>query len=398
MKILFVSSRLPHAKTLSGHVIVGQRIRRLIQRGHEVGLVSYRRSDDAPFEREWAAMLHQLSLVDFPHGTAGHLMQSLRHPAPYPFSAYRSDAMMRAVGDAVEQRHYDVAIAEFSVMAPFLSRNPYLSAVHKIISVHHCLSIVSRKAWEVRRFSPSLLRERLAHRRLARYEFKLYRGADRVVVLTPEERYGMLKYAPDLRIHAIPSGVDTDLFKPDEQAVRENAILFVGRYNKEPNRDAVRWFVTCVWPLLKTTHPSLRLYLVGPSPTSDMLEMARKDTSIIITGEVPDVRPYLAKVRALVCPIRLGSGMRGKILEAMASGVPVVTTTLGAEGIPVQMGENALLADTPDIMSRHIALLLDDPHLQAQIARNARDMVIHRFAWTRSLTLLEMLLREVTGK
>ena len=155
------------------------------------------------------------------------------------------------------------------------------------------------------------------------------------------------------------------------------------------------WFAHTVWPRLKSRYPDLAFYVVGPSPTSDMIELARKDPRIIVTGEVDDIRPYLAKARAFVCPNRLGSGMRGKILQAMASGVPVVATTQSAEGIPIQMGDNGFLADKPRIMAQYIDLLLGDPALQFSIAQHAREMVVEKFSWDRGVDLLEGVLDDV---
>ena len=230
---------------------------------------------------------------------------------------------------------------------------------------------------------------------LERYEFAMYRCADRILVLTPEERYGLLGHAPDLRINVIPSGVDTDYYQPTDPGSREQALVFTGNYNDEPNCDAVMWFCHTVWPRLKSRYPDLTFYVVGPRPTSGMLDLARKDPRIIVTGEVDDIRPYLARARVFVCPNRLGSGMRGKILQAMAAGIPVVSTSLGAEGISIQMGDSGFLADKPRIMAQYIDLLLSDPALHASIMRHARVMVVDRFSWDRGIDLLENALHEV---
>ena len=126
-----------------------------------------------------------------------------------------------------------------------------------------------------------------------------------------------------------------------------------------------------------------------------MLDLTCKDPHIIVTGEVDDIRPYLARAQIFVCPNRLGSGMRGKILQAMASGVPVISTTLGAEGISIQQGENGFFADKPQIMAQYIDLLLSDPLLQTNVAKRAREMVVERFSWDRGIDLLETVLHEL---
>ena len=396
MKVLFLSSRIPHERIVSGHMIVYQRITRLVRRGHQVGLAAFSREDDADHVAKLRDSLLELEMIPAPETKPGRrLLDYFFSRVPPRFADLYSPAMFKCVGDMVERTRYDVVVAEFGGMGQYLHMNPYLSAVRKVISVHQCHTVAGRKALDLLGFSPRALREWLALKGLQRYEFDMYRNADRILVLTAEERFGVLSYAPDLRVTVIPSGVDTDHFKPGDPAAKEQALVFTGYYTDEPNRDAVMWFCRYVWPRLKVKYPDLTFCIVGPGPRPDMLELARKDPRIIITGEVDCIRPYLARARIFVCPNRLGTGMRGKILQAMAAGVPVVSTTLGAEGISIQQGENGFLADKPLIMAQAIDLLLSDPVLQANVARRAREMVAERFSWDRGIDLLETVLSEV---
>ena len=396
MKVLFLSSRLPHPRVVSGHMIVYQRIMRLAQRGHQVGLAVFSHEDDSDHLSHFRDMRVELETVSPPQAKFGRrLLSFCCSSTPPRFANVYSPAMFKCVGDMVERTRYDVVVAEFGEMGQYLNRNPYLPAVRKVISVHQCYTIAGQKAVDLLGFSPRAVRERLALRGLQRYEFNMYRSADRILVLTSEERFGVLNRAPDLRVTVIPSGVDTDYFTPGDPALKERAIVFTGDYTAEANRDAVMWFSHFVWPRLKTKYPDLTFCIVGPGPRPDMLELAKKDPRMIVTGEVDSIRPYLARARVFVCPNRLGSGMRGKILQAMASGVPVVSTMLGAEGISIQQGETGFLADKPRIMAQTIDLLLSDPLLQADVARRAREMVVERFSWDRGIDQLETVLHEV---
>jgi polysaccharide biosynthesis protein PslH len=398
MKVLFLSSRLPHGRVVSGHMIVYQRITRLFQRGYQVGLAVFAQDGDAGHLPEIRDKLIELEILPAPRRKTGRrLFDYVFSPIPPRFANSYSPEMFKRVGDMVERTCYDVVVAEFGVMGQYLNVNPYLPAVRKVISVHQCLTIAGQKALELLGWSPRAVREWFALKGLQRYEFDMYRSADHILALTAEERFGVLNYAPDLRITVIPSGVDTNYFKPADPAVKERAIVFTGYYTDEPNRDAVMWFSHSVWPRLKAKYPDLTFYVVGPGPKPDMLDLAKKDPRIIVTGEVDDIRPYLARARIFVCPNRLGSGMRGKILQAMASGVPVVSTTLGAEGISIQQGENGFFADTPRIMEQSLDLLLSDPLLQNKVAKRAREMVVERFSWDRGIDLLETVLHEVVG-
>ncbi len=399
MKILFLSTRLPHARVVSGHLIVYQRILRLAARGHQVGLAVFGREDDAAHAHEVKELVSELEIVPPPSRPwLGRRLYDYGFSAwPAVFNEFRSAEMFRRVGDLVERSRYDVVVAEFGRMGPYLHRNPYLPAVRKVISVHQCHTVASRKALETLGCSPRALREWLAMKGLRRYEFDMFRCADHLLTLSSEMRNAMQNEAPDLRVTVIPSGVDTDYYRPGFPGAREEAIVFTGYYTDEPNRDAVLWFCHTVWPRLKARRPDLVFYVVGPEPTPDLLDIARKDRQVIVTGEVDDIRPYLAKARIFVCPNRLGSGMRGKILQAMAAGTPVVSTTLSAEGINLQMGETGFLADRPRIMAEYIDLLLGDADLQARIAERARQFVVERFSWERGVGQLEDVLRQVVA-
>ena len=397
MKILFISSRLPHAEVISGHQIVYQRIRRLSARGHEIGLAVLGSEDDSEHIPEVRKIVSELEVRPRP-APVFLLTRALRNVfsrIPPRFRPVYSPELFKCVGDMVEKSRYDVVVAEFGLMGQYLNRNPYMPAVRKVISVHHCHTISSRQSVDLLGYSPRAIPEWFAYRRLRDFEFEMFRCADHVLVLTPEERYSILNDAPDLRMTVVPSGVDTTVFEPEPNANREEALLFTGYYNDQPNRDAVMWFCNTVWRKLKKKRPDLVFYVVGPDPSHAMRELARKDPSIIVTGWVEDIRPYLAKAKVFVCPNRLGSGMRGKVLQAMASGVPVVATTLGAEGIPIQMGNNGFLADKPAIIAQYIDLLLSDPVLHRGIAERAREMVVERFSWERSIDVFEKILSDV---
>ncbi len=390
MRILFLSPRLPHRRVRSGHAIVHQRIRRLAARGHEIGLASFVTDADLEHVQEVRETVFRLKTLPTPTTPAlgPRLIRALTGP-PLPFRPWASPAMKQLVGDMVEEDRYDAVIAEFSVMAQFLYRNPWLPATRTVISCHQCATVASQKRCELLGYTPAGLLERARRDRLRDYEFRLYRSVDRVLVLTPQERYQLLNYAPDVRTAVVPYGVDTDAFRPADGGPPPEGVVFTGYYADEPNRDAVYWFVETVWPRLRALRPNLKFYLVGPNPTPAMLGYARQDPNIVVTREVEDVREYLNRSAVFVCPVRMGSGMRGKILEAMASGTPVVTTSLGAEGIPAQPGENCLLADDPAFMAQQIELLLGDEALRRTLAANARRMVVERLSWDITVRRLE---------
>ncbi len=390
MKVLVVSPRLPHARAISGHVIVHQRIRRLVARGHRVGLAAFLDPADAPYVEELRPHLADLRTVPDPSvGRAAGAWRGRGSGVPWPFRAWASGEMRRVAGDLVERGRYDVVLAEFSAMGQFVCRNPYLPAVRRVLSCHQCATVASQTRATVLGYTVAGLRERLRRERLQRYEFDLYHRMDLVLTLTAHERYQLLSYRPDLHTAVVPSGVDTAYFTPAPPGTGRDGLVYTGHYSAEPNRDAVRWFASRVWPRLRDAHPRLTFFVVGPFPTPEFHEMSRRDPRIVVTGAVEDVRPFLHRALAFVCPVRLGSGMRHKILEAMACEAPVVSTSLGTEGIPAHSGENCLLADDATIMARQLELLLADPPLARALAAKARRMVTERLSWERSVDQLE---------
>lgn len=399
MKILFLTKLLPHPRGISGSIIIYNRMRYLVERGHQVSLLAFTHPEDEPYVAELRSLVTELEMLPAPQ--AESLPKRLAYQAfsttPSPFREMRSWAMRRRVGEMVERGHFHVVIAEFSAMGQYLYRNPYLPAVRRIISCHECCTKVFATAMRFHRWSPSGLMKRIGFNQVRQYEFAMYRNVDHVLVLTPQERYVLLDYAPNLRITVVPHGVDVNYYSPAPMAAREDSLIFVGYYFNESNRDAVHWFVRTVWPQLKKTHPHLKFYVVGRGATASIRDLARRDPQIVVTGEVQDIRDHLARAKVFICPIRIGSGFRAKILEAMASGVPVVATSLGAEGIPTGGGETILLADTPAQMVKCIRLLITDADLSATMAAKARDLVVQRFARENGLAALNRVVCDVVA-
>jgi glycosyltransferase involved in cell wall biosynthesis len=400
MKILFLSPRLPHAAVTGGHVIVRERIRRLAARGHQIGLACFTEGDDLQHASDLKSLLVELETRPLPKpiNLASRAVRLYCSPTPPYFADFADPELKRRVGEMVENGHYDVAVAEFSAMGQYLFRNPHLPAVRRVLSCHYSVAMSFRKVADVLRFRPRGLRSWLNIKSLQHYEIEMFRHMDRVLTLTAQERFEILHHEPALRLTAIPAGVDTAHFAPVEEARREDAILFTGHYANLANLDAVMWFVHEVWPAVKRRHANLKFYVVGPGAERTLRDLSRRDPNIVVTGEVADIRDYLRRARVFVCPVRLGSGLRVKILEAMAMGLPIVTTALGGEGMPLHTGDNCFIADQPQLMSDYIDILLTDDELRGSISRQARALAVDRFAWEHSIDMLEDVLEELPAR
>ena len=204
----------------------------------------------------------------------------------------------------------------------------------------------------------------------------------RVNLTVSEDDKSMLqKISPRSNIEVVENGVDVDFFRKKDDPSNTNRLIFAGRMDQYSNVDAIMQFCRNVWPLVKEEIPDIRLSIIGNNPPHKIREMATDDRGIDVLGYVDDVRPHFAGATISICPIRDGGGTRLKILDAMAMGMPVISTTIGCEGIDVSPGKDVLIADTPEEFVRNIRKLIDDGALRDSLGNNARALVESRYSW-----------------
>lgn len=201
-----------------------------------------------------------------------------------------------------------------------------------------------------------------------------------VCVATSERDAELMRQLTSTRVEVVPNGVDLDAFGDVQQAVpKSRHAVFTGAMRHQPNADGASWYAREVHPLVQRHMPDASVAIVGADPPASI--RALSSTSVEITGQVDDVRPYLSKARVAVVPLWSGGGTRLKILEAFAAGRPVVSTTIGAEGIDARDGEHLLLADTPDAFAEAVVRLFNDDALAASLGSAGRQLVEERYGW-----------------
>jgi glycosyltransferase involved in cell wall biosynthesis len=284
-----------------------------------------------------------------------------------------------AFADAIAQRlaadRYDLVQYEFIEMAHLIPK----VAVPTILTVHQVAFAGERPMWRqqgrgVRRGAIAL------HRYLRELDFELraVQRAHHVITVSSEDAARLLRFCPGLRISVSPLGVDCTHFRPPaEPAARETELLFVGNFDHPPNPDAVKFLVRDVLP--RIGRPT-RVRVVGRGVTPEVTSLARPGT-VEVVGPVADVRPHLARAAISVAPVRFGTGMRGKVLEALAMARPVVTTSVGAEGLGAVSGRHLLVADDADAFAHAIRCLLDDERLARDLGAAGRSFVTTHFGW-----------------
>jgi glycosyltransferase involved in cell wall biosynthesis len=396
MKILIACKEFPHSKVIGGPILIYNRMKHLAKH-HLVSLTAFCKPGDERYIPSVQPYCHDLRLVPLPpkRSFLKTMVDFFRSPVPHYFlRVHSSEEMAHTIAEMVTKDKYDFVIAEYSVMGQFIHKNPELPATRRIISVHECYYLARLKSYEHHKPGLGKLKEAINLKGLKNYEFEMYREADKVLTLTPQGKDELLAICPDLDISIVPHGVDVEIFAFSPRAQEENSLIFLGNYLHYPNVDAVLYFYKEIWPHLKRSLPDLKFYVVGQSPPPEISRLA-SDDSIVVTGTVDDVTPYLRRAKVFICPVRLGGGFRGKILEAMALGRPVVSTRLGAEGIPASDGENIILADNPDGFVKGIVDLIGDADLYHKIQNNARKLMEEHFAWDKGVARLEAVLEDM---
>lgn len=233
----------------------------------------------------------------------------------------------------------------------------------------------------------------LEMRALAGAERRYVQAADHVLTVSENDRAFFLRYVPPQRVSVIPTGVDTEYFQPSAEPEQPDSIVFTGTMDWMPNEDGVAYFAEKILPLIRSEIPGAVFWVVGRRPPRRIQALASEN--IRITGTVDDIRPYLGRAALCVVPLRSGSGTRIKIFEAMAMSKAVVSTTLGAEGLPVSHGNNIVLADDPSGFARQVVRLLRDPPYRAELGQAARRLVTESYSWPAVVAHFEQILQQV---
>ncbi len=318
---------------------------------------------------------------------------------PYVIDKYRSRAMAEAIEQADRNSDFDLIICDFLTPAINLPlarmagfRTPTLLFQHNVeaqIWQRMAAKASSRiEAWYLKG----------QYQRMVAFEARACGLVSSVVAVsqidceTMNREYGLKNV-----LGFVPTGVDVDFFEQRPTAPESHTLVFLGSMDWLPNIDAVEYFVDEIWSRVRAAHPAAQLKIVGRRPTPAVRALAERDSSISVTGTVPDVRPEVADAVAVVVPLRVGGGTRIKIFEAMAMGVPVVSTTVGAEGLDVTDGENILIADTPESFAEASVTLLSNRERTDQLGRAAAQHVREHYSWPCVGQVFDGMCREVAA-
>jgi len=264
-----------------------------------------------------------------------------------------------------------------------------ISAITKILDVADSRTLTHKRNLFLNKGN---LLDRMRYYRVKRYESIITKYFDISTTVSEVDASVFKSLSPTINISVVPNGVDTNYFHPLPQMEELfPSLIFWGNMDFLPNVDAVLYFYHSIFPLIKKKITNIRFFIVGSSPVEDIRVLSRDET-VTVTGYVDDLRPWIAKGTVSICPMRLGAGIKNKILEAMAMQRPVVSTHLGAEAIDVYSGGNIILADNPKEFAAKIIELLGNKPMRLKIAYEGKKLVEEHYTWRTTAKKYEMLL------
>jgi polysaccharide biosynthesis protein PslH len=388
MKVLFLSQIVPYPPH-GGVLQRGYNLLRELGREARVHLLAFVHPDELQSEeaREQSrrALLEFCETVQFfelwPKRSGVHTLAALGAAAlsarPFSVIAHRSGEVQRSVREWLRQHPFDILHVDTVALSQFV---PPETRVPRVLTHHNIESLLMlrRAQFEKRRLARAFLQREA--RKLAAYEALVCPQFDVNIVMSVPDGEALVKAVPDARTAVVPNGVDTDYFAPQD-GDQSQTLIYTGGMNMFANRDAVLHFVEFVWPMIQSRAPDVRFLAVGQDPPDELRALAARDPRIVVTGYVDDVRPYINGAAVYVVPLRVGGGTRLKVLDAMAMGKAMVSTSIGCEGIDVTAGEHLLIADQPKAFADATLKLLADDRRRALLGRAARGLVMRRYSW-----------------
>lgn len=285
----------------------------------------------------------------------------------------------------------DLCVADFMVAVPNMS---LAGPVPVVYFAHNVEYMIWKRLHdnETRSWRRVLLG--IEWRKMRRCEASACNDAHLTVAVSPQDRDALAALAPDGEVRAVPTGVDIDYFVPDDDAETPDHLVYMGSMDWHPNEDAVLYFIDTILPRIRRARPAVSLTVVGRNPSRHLQRVAAQ-AGVRITGTVDDVRAFVAAAAVVVVPLRVGGGTRLKIFEALAMGKAVVSTTVGAEGLPLIDGTHWLRADEPAAFAEAVVTLLRDPARRRQLGAAGRRLVEERHSWAQVATEFEALIETV---
>jgi len=379
LNILFIPKVFPRASVIGGPILIHHRIKNLSEMGYRITVIAPASSDEDHNDKSLEPYCEEIILVDSPRDRTSEDIRKLEVKLKRPAFFLSGDGGYDPHFDdifrsLVTKASFGAIIAEYSMMGQYIegAREIIPPNTLKIISVHECYTQAFRQRVEKgERINEKTIEE------LFEYEFKMYHSADRILSLTPEDRQTLIRLSPDLEVktNVVPHGVDTTFYIPNamKQWNTKN-ILYLGNFQHRPNVDAVHNFMNHCWGRISKEVPDATFNAIGFNPPPELLALRTNRIVVREGGAHSDVRETYWENDVFAAPIELGGGFRGKMLEALACGLSIVSSRLAAFGIDPVNGKEMFVTDDYNDFTDYIIRLLNDTDLLKTVSHMARAL------------------------
>jgi sugar transferase (PEP-CTERM/EpsH1 system associated) len=386
LRILILTPYLPYPPIWGSGTRVYQFLR-LLSRRHRVSLLAYAAPDEEDkipaLEKVCSAVYTVTRIYETARARRFSQLSSVFLRSSHQRRRLHSRAMQDALDRLISREHFDIIQIESSQMAGF----KFPSGAVLVVDEHNIEYEVLYRMYRSERSVIRRLHSWIEFTKFRREELNTWRRVSGCVITSPREATVIRGIVPRTPTISVANGVDVELFRPSADANAGDALVMTGLMSYRPNVDGAIYFVQEIFPQILASRPDTILYLVGAAATDEVMRLA--SSNVVVTGTVPDVRPYVHRSAVFVIPLRMGGGTRLKALEALSMEKAVVSTSLGCEGIDVKDGEHLLIADEPRAFADSVLRLLTDRELAMRLGRQGRRLVERQYRWETVVAQLE---------
>lgn len=387
MKILFISPRVPYPPIKGDKLRTYHFIKRLSKK-HDIDLCTfYENKEELVGLEEMKKYCSEVRSVFLPkHQAYVNILRTCYNLLPFQVNYYYSKSMEREIFELTMANTYDIVYISLQRMMLYAD---YVKSGKIVLDRIDALSLNMKRRAENERNPIKKAIFYFEYLNVRHYERSAKRKYDWCVITSEVDKMAI----GDNNIIVVPNGVDTEYFQP-QKIEKDIDIIFTGNMGYFPNIDAMKYFSKDIMPKILRKRPDIKLYIVGTAPVNDIKSL-NDDKIVFVTGFVKDIREYLNRAKVFIAPLRSGSGIQNKILEAMACALPVVTTLYGNAGIKAEAGKQLVMADEPFEFSQRVLELLKNEQKRIEVGNEARKMAISNFSWSSSVIKLEELYNKV---
>lgn len=396
-KVLMLTPYLPYPPVSGGRMRTYSLVKRL-SKDHDITLVCFGRPEEREFDLEPFREYCELIVIDraTSPGVAKAALMTLTSIKPITMRLYTSTEFKATISSLLNKQSFDVIHIESFYMLQNIPSDNTLPILLSEPAIEYMAWQRHAKVAEPFYQRPGIALEAL---KMRVYEPRTWKQVDVVGVMSDYDAEIIRKVTPQTKTALAPNGVDVEYFQPSNTPRDSATAMFMGDYKYFPNTDAAMYFIKEIMPLIRNKRPDFRLTLIGKDPTPELVAISNDPNSgVTATGLVDDTRPYLTQSTLFVCPLRSGSGTRFKLLEALACGLPVISTSIGSEGLVSENSDHMILADTPQAFADAVLKILSEPETAEEIGQEGRKWVVENHAWEYSAGQIANVYQELIAK